>query len=65
MAEQKSIKDFTDVELKALYFDEMAQLEQHQANMKAILGELRLRNVPQPDAMPVEDKEATTEEKEA
>jgi len=39
----KTIKDYTDVELKALAYDNLAQIEQGQTNLKAINAELELR----------------------
>lgn len=57
MQEQKTIKDFSVVELKAIAFDEIAKLEQAQANIKAINAELALRSQP-----PVEQKAEVKEE---
>ena len=39
----KTIKDFTDVELKAVAYDNLATIEQSQANIKAISQELAER----------------------
>lgn len=52
----KTIKDFTDVELKAMVYDNLATIEQAQANIKAINQELQarteLQNQPVPEITP-------------
>jgi hypothetical protein len=44
---QKQLKDFTEVELKALAYDNVAQLEQAQNNLKVINNELARRKQPE------------------
>ena len=39
----KTIKDFTDVELKALAYDQIALIEQCQNNLKNINAEFEIR----------------------
>ena len=43
MQEQKSIKDLTEIELKAIAYDELAKLEVAQNNLKIINNELASR----------------------
>jgi len=40
---QKQLKDFTEVELKAIAYDNLVQLEQAQKNIKVINDELNSR----------------------
>ena len=40
---QKGLKDFSEVELKALVYDNIAQIEKNQANIKIINQELANR----------------------
>lgn len=40
---QKTIKDFTETELKAMAYDNLATIEMAQANIKAINEELKAR----------------------
>jgi len=40
---QKTLKDFSDTELKAICYDELAKLEQAQNNIKVINQELASR----------------------
>lgn len=53
MEQQKTIKDFSIVELKALAYDEIVKMEQAQNNIKVINQELVARSQP-----PVEKVEA-------
>lgn len=55
MEQQKTIKDFSVVELKALAYDEIVKVEQAQNNIKVINQELIARSQP-----PVESKEEVT-----
>lgn len=57
MQEQKTIKDLTATELKAIAYDEIVKLEQAQNNIKIINAELVARSQP-----PVETKEEVKEE---
>jgi len=41
---QKELKDFTIEELKALCYDNLVQIEQSQANLKALNQEIQTRN---------------------
>ena len=43
---ERLIKDFTIEELKALAYDNLMQIEQSQANLKALYQEIRTRNTP-------------------
>lgn len=52
----KTIKDFTDTELKAFAYDNLATIEQSQANLKTINEELARRAKEQPVAEVLGDK---------
>jgi len=58
MQEQKTIKDFSILELKSIAYDEMVKLEQCQNNLKIINQELVSRSQPQ-----IEKVEPKTEKK--
>ena len=45
---EKKLQDLTDVELKALAYDQFAQIQLCQNNLNAINGELARRSQPQP-----------------
>lgn len=50
----KDIKDYTEVELKALAYDELAKIEMAQLNLRAINTEIAKR---QPTSEPTELKD--------
>ena len=53
---QKTIKELTDTELKAIAFDNLASIEQAQANIKAINQELQARREEIQTSTPKQEK---------
>lgn len=57
---QKELKDYSDVELKAISYDNLAQIEQCQSNIKIISQELATRSkkpeVITPEVLPAKPK---------
>ena len=49
------ITQMSDTDLKALAYDQMAQIELSQANLRAINGELEKRRQPAEEAKPTEE----------
>jgi len=58
----KDAKEFTEVELKAAYFDEMAKVEFAQENMKVLMQELQARGQQASKSPKEEVKEEPKEE---
>jgi len=56
----KTIKEFTDVELKATAYDCLARIEQNQSLLQEINKELKLRNDTPKEAI-TPDREGTPE----
>jgi len=61
---ERLIKDFTIEELKALAYDNLMQIEQSQANLKALNQEIRTRNTLPPVTSKVTTSEPIEEVKE-
>lgn len=58
---QKQLKDFTDVELKSIAYDNLAQTEQCQLNIKAINQELASRSQTKQEPIIPESVDGTPE----
>lgn len=58
----KQLKDYTDVELKALAYDVIANIERQQENLKIINQELASRKQPGVTETPEEVKEEVKED---
>ncbi len=58
----KTVKDFSVVELKALAFDFISEMERLQANLRAVNQEIAERNKPVAESPKEEVKEAPKEE---
>ena len=56
---QKTLKEFTEVELKALAFDTLVLIEQNQKNLQIINNELQSRAKPTGTDVQVEASETT------
>lgn len=63
MQEQKTIKDFSIIELKAIVYDTMAQIEQLQRELKVVNQEIGIRQQePQQNVIAPVEPEHTDEE---